>query len=209
MAIERIYMDYHQKSRSFLNPLIGIHKGSFIQPLQTYISWPDVGINPEDRKLLLQFNKMDSEGYRKYEAINLLSNTLYEAHYHTENDRIVYVFDLSSYKTDFDNFLGGRYSKLTMTIKALLGRYYGRTSGEWAFIESYLYPERFYDIYTNMLWDKKDIEKWNPRRWLEEVGQLCDKPNLQKETLYEKLSKLSLDNSKRLSNLGNLKQNYE
>jgi hypothetical protein len=51
---------------------------------------------------------------------------------------------------------------------------------------SYLYPERFYDNYAELLAVKASV--------LKEVGQLCSKPNLDKETLHATVKEVEIFN---------------
>ncbi len=52
------------------------------------------------------------------------------------------------------------------------------------YMESYLYPEKYYDIYSNIL----NI----PISTLEEVKELCDKPDLNKEDFKKSIIELEL-----------------
>jgi hypothetical protein len=52
------------------------------------------------------------------------------------------------------------------------------------YMESYLYPEKYYEIYSDML----NV----PISTLEEVKELCDKPNLEKEDFKKYILELEL-----------------
>ena len=52
------------------------------------------------------------------------------------------------------------------------------------YMESYLYPEKYYEIYSDLL----NISVSD----LEEVGELCDKPDLKKEDLKKHILELEL-----------------
>ena len=52
------------------------------------------------------------------------------------------------------------------------------------YMESYLYPEKYYEIYSELL----NI----PTSLLEEVIELCDKPNLKKEDFKKSILELEL-----------------
>jgi hypothetical protein len=192
--IKTLYQNYHQKSKTFLSSLLGLHPQSYIQALQTYISWPKYGITPEDRLLLLLYNKLPGTGYEKYKNL-LLCNTLYHSHYETIDDREVFLFSFESYGADWGYFLEGKYSKLSLFFKSTVSRYYKNTP-EAPYIDSYLYPDRYRENYTRLLWDNSDIEKYEPQNWLEE---LCDKPDLVREECRE-----TVENFGYLKNIPNL-----
>jgi hypothetical protein len=67
-----------------------------------------------------------------------------------------------------------KYSKISQNSKKILSTYYGVHTPEWVFMESYLYPEKYFKIYAEIL--KVDIDD------LKAVGELCEKYDLDKET---------------------------
>ena len=69
----------------------------------------------------------------------------------------------------------GKYSKLSTQVKRAIKQYYGERSNEYKYIESYLYPEKYFEIYANLL--EVDVAT------LESLGELCDPCDLEKETL--------------------------
>jgi hypothetical protein len=87
----------------------------------------------------------------------------------------VYLFDYESYKNDWFNFILGKYSKLSNPLKKAIRLYYGENSSEFKYIESYLHPEKYFDLYAKLL----NIEP----AVLKQVGELCDPCNIEKETL--------------------------
>ena len=62
--------------------------------------------------------------------------------------------------------------------------FFGDTGTISEYMESYLYPEKYYEIYSENL----NI----PFSILEEVKQLCDKPNLEKEDFKKQVLELQL-----------------
>jgi hypothetical protein len=52
------------------------------------------------------------------------------------------------------------------------------------YMESYLYPEEYYEVYSDLL----NV----PISTLEEVVELCDKPDLEKEDFKKSLIELEL-----------------
>lgn len=70
--------------------------------------------------------------------------------------------------------MDGKYSKMSTRAKQLLTDYYGIHTPEWVFIESYVFPEAYFDKYAEIL--EVDVKK------LRKVGELCDKYDPEKET---------------------------
>ena len=76
-----------------------------------------------------------------------------------------------------------------MPIKNKIKNFFQKNSGNALYVQSYLYPSKFYDTYAEILEVEVSL--------LKSVGQLCDKPNLKKETLIlEKANLENIDNSK-------------
>jgi hypothetical protein len=171
--IDRLYGKYFQKSRAFLYPALGIKKGSYITPSGTYISLSG-RIEPEDVKLICTFRDDQSEGFKSFENQMLLTNPLFVEKICIK-DFNLYVFDLEIYQADFFNFLLGKYSKISSHLKKAIKNYYGENSAEYKFIETYLYPDKYFETYAKLLNVKTDI--------LNNVGELCDPCDLEKEIL--------------------------
>lgn len=171
--IDSIYTKYFQKSRSFLYPALGIKRSSSISPSGTYISLDGL-VGPEDMKLVVSFREDLSEGYKAFEQQMLLSNPLFSQIIHIQ-DYSVYLFDFESYKNDWFNFILGKYSKLSNPLKKAIRLYYGEGSSEFKYIESYLQPDKHFDVYAKILGIEASL--------LKDVGELCDPCNIEKETL--------------------------
>ena len=76
------------------------------------------------------------------------------------------------FKKEVKKFVNGQYSKFEGSIKNRITRFFGNIGTISEYVESYLYPENFYEDYSKIL--KIPIED------LKDVGELCDKPNLEK-----------------------------
>lgn len=178
--ITDIYQGYFQKSRVFLYPILGIQRGSF-DPMSTFISWTDE-VSLGDMKLLCRYHNRQDIEFQMFEEKRLLGNTFFEDCSELEDDTLVYTFDMSDYAEDWLNFIGGKYSKLSSDVKKHIRDHYGTSSPNYAFIHTYLYPEDHYRTYAEFLVvDKDDIE--HVESLIKKVGELCDKPNFQKEEL--------------------------
>jgi hypothetical protein len=171
--IDKLYGKYFQKSRSFLYPALGIKRTNSVLPSGTYISL-EGRVAPEDAKLICTFKDDPSEKFKTFEEQMLLSNPLFEEKIKIK-DYNIYIFDLEIYQNDYFNFLLGKYSQLSPVLKRAIKNYYGETSAEYRFIETYLYPERFFDDYGRLLNLDVDIIK--------SVGELCDPFDMEKEVL--------------------------
>ena len=174
-VIRKIYDKYFQKSRSFLLPILGLKKNAKFTPLQCYMAWQDV-YSIKDRKLILVYEKEESVEWRNYIARTVMSHQMFDCYIETEiEDEVALVFDLHCIEQDYISVLQGRYSKLDRASKKKIREYYGYNSAEYAYIESFLYPEKYYKTYSEIL----DVEEEH----IKFTGQLCDLPNLDKETL--------------------------
>ena len=171
--IESLYTKYFQKSRSFLFPALGIKKTSNFSPSGTYIGLNSL-IEPEDIKLVCAYKENQSEGFKIFEDQMLLSNPLFMQVLHIR-DYNLYVFDFQTYADDWFNVITGKYSKLSNVLKRAIKTYYGENSSEYKYIESYLYPEKYFEIYAKLL----DIDVLT----LKKIGELCDPCDLEKENL--------------------------
>lgn len=187
--ITDIYAGYFQKSKVFLYPALGHKRGTGITPIETYVSWEDK-VRLADCKLVCIFYLRDDPEFIKFEEEQLLGNSLFEDFHYVGKDKAAYVFDFESFDEDFSHVMNGRYSQLSDKLKIMIKKHYGATTVNYAFIDTYLYPEDHYDLYAKFLCpDKEDIPKMIDI--LEGVGELCSKPDLHRETL--KLLVKSLD----------------
>jgi hypothetical protein len=171
--INDIYRKYFQKSFTFLFPLLGFKKRFKFKPVQTYIAWEGV-YDKDSRKLICIYNREDSEQWRAFEREHLISHKMLDYCLPFDENSVIYVFDFNIFKDDFDHFINGKYSKMSKHAKQLLTDYYGIHTPEWVFIESYLFPESYFNKYAEILEiDVKELIK---------VGELCDMYNPEKET---------------------------
>ena len=186
--LKDIYPDYFQKSRSFLYPILGLKRGSNT-PIDTYISWEDV-VQPDDMKLVCLFHLRSDAEFTSFEEHRLLGNQYYCDYKEVSDNRAAYIFDLRDFEEDWRYFLEGSYSKLSETVKKAIRDYYGVNTTNYAFLHSYLYPDSYYDQYASFLCNRKADEA-SLKTLLKSVGELCDKPNFNKEVL--KMSMASLN----------------
>jgi hypothetical protein len=167
------YKKYFQKSRSFLYPALRIKRGAAISPYQTYISYGDK-ILPEHRKLLVLYRDF-TYPFQIFQKEVLRTNPMYSSSFLLNDDAVVYVFDFDAMKDDWDWFLQGRYSNLSPELKKRIRTFFGPASNEYAYMDSFLYPERYFSYYSQ--WFSVD------RSILEQTGELTDGFDEKKEDL--------------------------
>jgi hypothetical protein len=60
-------------------------------------------------------------------------------------------------------------------LKRAIKTYYGDKSSEYKYIETFLFPEKYFSVYAKLL----DVEL----KVIEEIGELCDPCDMEKENL--------------------------
>jgi hypothetical protein len=174
--VEKLYKEYFQKSKVFLYPLLGIKKGVRFVPTQTYLSWGNKYDIDSNKLLCLYITDKDNKNeFTLFSDKKLKTLPVFEKEYNIDEFNFLYVFDLTLplKKRDIKKFKEGQYSKLTKKTKESIIKFFGERGKIAEYIESYLYPAYYYEDYSELLnVNIKDLET---------VGQLCSKPDLQKE----------------------------
>lgn len=186
MVIKTLYREYFQKSRVFLYPALEIRRGG-ITPIQTYVSWTDQ-IDHTDMKLICLYHIRDDVEYRVFEKHKLLGNRLFEQFIETDNNQGIYIFDFSEFKQDWKYFLEGKYSKLSVKLKKHIKDFFRTNNSHYVYIESYLEPHKYYNLYADLLGVTERV--------LKEVVELTEKPLLEKETFEFSLKEIEFDKEK-------------
>ena len=177
MAVKSVYNKYFQKSKVFLYPLLGFKRGIKVVPSETYLAWDPYYI-PEDMKLVCLYHPNKSNEYENYEKKHLLKHTRLCDVKEIDNHNKLFIFDFADLKDNWKYFLDGKYSKLDVELKGKIKVFFNVNSANYVYMSSYLYPESFFSNYADIL--DVDIEV------LKSVGELCSKPDLEKETLIMK-----------------------
>ena len=167
-----IYRKYFQKSFNFLYPLLGFSKNKFCKPHQTFIEWEGV-YTKDDKKLICVYKRNDSEQWKEFEKSMLIEHEMLDCCIPIDDKIVVYVFDLNTFRDDYEHFLNGRYSKMSKLAKQRITSYYGIHTPEWVFMESYIFPESYFEKYSEIL--SIDVEI------LKRVGELCEVYTPEKE----------------------------
>lgn len=171
MEITDLYRRYFQKSKVFLFPNLGIKSTAFIVPENTFISWGDL-IDKHDEKLIVVYKQQHNEGFRTFEKNVIFKNKYFLDVIECEDGFIAYVFTFAEHSQDWVNFLHGKYSQLSPDLKTKIKYYFGVNSEEYAYIESYLFPTRFFEKYAKML-TTRDVDFHVMHNILQEIGELC------------------------------------
>lgn len=172
--ITSLYKKYFQKSKPFLYPALGIRRGSSIIPIETYMAWENV-FSHEQRKLCCVYKPDDSSLFKTFEKTKLQENKLFHSMYLLEGDQICYAFDFDPLAHDWDCVLHGKYSKISEEYKSVIRTFSSSSQSNSAYINSFLYPEKHFSIYSDLMGVSVQT--------LRDVGELCDKPDLERETL--------------------------
>ena len=189
MVINALYKKYFQKSKIFIYPLLDIKRGTQIVPIETYVAWNDL-YSPEDKKLICVYDT-DENNFSEFEKNVLLKHTRLCSYNKINSKQTVYIFDFSDLDDDWNHMIYGRYSKISSDIKRNIVNFFDKHSGNYIYVTSYMYPEKFFNRYAELL--KVSV------KLLEEVGELCDKPDLDKEKLQIELADLENIKESRLS----------
>ncbi len=174
MIIKEIYRKYFQKSSTFLYPLLGFVKGKHPKPEQTYVFWQGSPDKPSQRKLYCVYKRSETQAWKDFEREHLITHKMLQTSVPLEDDKIMYVFDMNTVADDFDAFMKGKYSKFSQNARKVLMNYYGVHTPEWVYIESYLFPDKYFKQYAQIL----DVEE----SFLKHVGELCDRYDEARET---------------------------
>ncbi len=185
VVIKSLHRDYVQKSRIFLYPFLDIKRGVSIIPIQTYVSWEDC-YSVDDMKLICLYNLRNDNEFKNFERLKLLDNKSFHDFKQVEGNKGVYVFDFSSRKQTWDDFLIGKYSRFSPEHKKKIKVYTGEASADMPYVDSFLYPEKYYKLYSELMLVEEKL--------LKEVGELCDPPNIEKETLKISIKNLGVYN---------------
>jgi len=183
MLLTSIYKEYIQKSRIFLYPVLKIKRGVSVTPVQTYMSWEN-NYGFEDNKFIVVYHMREDKEFKNFEKMILLNNNLFHDFYQLDDNQGAYVFDFDDHKENYKCIRDGKYSKLSNPYKQFILKFFKNHQKHHAHVESYLYPERYFNVYSKILRVNKNL--------LKEVGELCSKPNLDVEILRSKKKILNL-----------------
>lgn len=181
--IKSLYPGYFQKSGVFLFPILQIPRGGSVTPICIYTALKDKYDHSDYRLIVTYPTRTDAE-FRVFEKTKLLGNRYFEDYLETDKDTGVYIFDLSEYKTDWDFYLQGKYSKISRNLQLTILSHYSKSKKNFTYVDSYLNPEMYFEDYSRILDCSTSL--------LKQVGELCDKPDLKRECLQINLKNLEI-----------------
>jgi len=173
MKLNTLYSKYFQKSKVFIYPLLGIKKGNKIVPKETYFIWNNE-ISIEDMKLVCLYDIKDTKEYIDFEK-SLLNHPRLCDYIKVNDENVLFAFDFCDLEDDWSCFIDGKYSLISMSVKRKILDFFDKRSSNFMYIQSFLYPHKWFNEYASLL--EVDVDM------LKAVGELCDKPNLEKEKL--------------------------
>lgn len=189
MVIEELFSEYVQKSRMFLYPLLGIKRGGSVTPIETYVSWKG-RYDITDYKLVCLYHLRDDVEFMSFEKNVLLNNPLFHDFKQVSDKDGIYIFDFTSVKEDWNEVILGRYSRISSKSKKQILGFFENAGKSYSYIESYLYPEKFYTIYAKILSEVKDRKEMDES--LRYAIELCDKPNWSAEEIIIDIKNLEI-----------------
>lgn len=181
MVIDALYKKYFQKSKIFIYPLLDIKRGTSVVPSETYLCYNE-SINSEDMKLVCVYHSRDDQEYLNFEKNVLFKHNRLDDYIKVSENKLIVIFDFSDLTIDWDLFVKGRYSEMDVKIKRKILNFFDKNSGNYAYVESYLFPEKHFKNYARLLNVEESL--------LKSVGELCSKPDLEKEMLKVEVANL-------------------
>lgn len=178
-------MNYVQKSRFFLYPLLGFARNNYPKPQEVYMTW-EGEYEVEDCCLILLYPIADDESCKKFQE-DVLQHQYFLEHFEVDEGVLrkeydhhrafVYVFDMKSMKAEYMKIAKGKYSTLLKPIKTQILNFFKSDRGAYVRVYSYLYPSNhnFYEDYAEILELRYEQVK--------EGVELCNPPDLEKERL--------------------------
>ncbi len=174
MQIKTLQKKYVQKSKIFMYPHLGVKKGHSIIPTATYLCWKDM-YEVKDQKVIATYHLRDDKAFKLFEEVKLLKNPKFHDFFELENGLGAYVFDFSDDGDDYKKIINGQYSKLSDDFKKVILDYFRTEKAYQVRLASYLKPDKYIKTYSELLNVSEEI--------IREVGELCNKPDIEKETL--------------------------
>jgi hypothetical protein len=185
MAIDALYTSYFQKSKVLLYPLLGIKRGCPAIPEQTYLAW-DGMITLEDMKMIMVYTKRTDAEFLNFEKNVLLKHSRMCDYVPLNDEQTLFTFEFSDLKSDWNKFINGKFSELNQDLKRKIRDHFDKNSSTYVYVDSYMFPEKYFALYADLLGTSESL--------LREVGELCSKPDLEKETLIAEV--INLENKK-------------
>ena len=179
-----VYTRYFQKSKVFLYPLLGIKKGYKHVPKNTYVIWHQF-FDKNDYRLMAVYDNDNSLEYKVFVDTVLKPLHAYHDKFKISESKDLFLFDMARHKHDFDCFYDGRFSQMTVEAKRRIKNYFGSVGRISKYISSFLDPEEFHDDYAEAFNVSHEL--------IQDVYEVCSKPDIDKETFREKTLEVPFD----------------
>jgi len=171
--IETLYNKYFQKSKVFLYPILELEKCFNINSTTTYLFLKDH--KEDDMYLYVLFKINDYKSFTLPCRKKIIYNKFFHEIKILSNTEILITFNLFPICSDWEYFIEGKYSKFSKQSKDKILKFFNKDKANYVYVESFLYPEKYFNIYSHLL----NVNLYH----LEKTGELCDKLDIDKETL--------------------------
>tara|TARA_R100001460_G_scaffold89600_3_gene131138 strand:- start:719 stop:1270 length:552 start_codon:yes stop_codon:yes gene_type:complete len=168
-----VFANYFQKSKVFLYPLIDMKKNYRYTPIETYVRWQNV-YKLSDKKLICEYKVRPSKRFQTFEKKYIATNPYLENIIYLTEKQMVCIYDMSKFEDEFIYFIKGEYSKYKDIYKEKVLEFYEEKGKKNKYVDSYLFPEEYHEMYA----DELDVDL----SIVQDTFELCNKPDLEKET---------------------------
>lgn len=174
-TLDYIELNYYQKSKAFLYPILGFSRSELFRPVGTYLMFHHHTILTYELIVYYEHQKGDPL-FENFQDNRVANHPRLRACYWTDNGTI-YVFDISDFAEDIVSFLSGQYSSLSKQIKGIILKYLGdniepMTPRPNRQMHAVLFPDQYRELVAKSL--------GVPKENLTELAPIYD---LDKETL--------------------------
>jgi hypothetical protein len=171
-----VYLEYFQKSKVFLYPLLEIKKGITRVPIQTYVAWDNV-YSTNYLKFLCVYTTKKNPKFNSFVNNNLMKHSLLEEVIELKENKHLFIYDFTKFKSDYKKFLEGKYSQYSLNSKISIIDFFGTQKKIGSYVEGFLTPEGVHEEYAEFL--GVDIKS------VEDIYEVCTPPDLTKEMLID------------------------
>jgi hypothetical protein len=168
-----VFANYFQKSKVFLYPLIEMKKTHTYTPVETYVRWKN-NFKLSDKKLICEYKITPSKKFNTFEKKYIRVNSYLDDIVYLSESKMVCIYDMSKFEDEFIYFIKGEYSKFKQVYKEKVLNFYREDGNKNKYVDSYLFPKKYHEMYAKEL----DVDL----SLIENTFELCNKPDLEKET---------------------------
>ena len=133
-------------------------------------------------KLVAVYHERTDAEYVNFEKNILLKHNRLSDFVKLNDNEVLYTFDFSDIAEDWMHLINGRYSKMNTTLKRKIRDHFDKNGSNYMYMDSFLFPEKYFNIYSELLGVNEEV--------LKSVGELCTKPDMEKEILMVTINEL-------------------